>query len=116
MDVQLAEAAAELLLLVEVDLLVAEEDDEVLGERVVDLLELLVAERLREVDAFDLGADHRAQGYDANGLIRHWGTAFRNGWRHENDEVRAPAPALAIRAWSTRPLDGMGGPNGRIGG
>jgi hypothetical protein len=61
MQVQLAEAAAELLVLVVAELLVAEEDHQVVHQRIVHLLELLVAERPGEVDAEDLRADHGRQ-------------------------------------------------------
>ena len=49
MDVQLAEQAAERLLLLRRQVLVAEEDDPVVDERVVDLLERALVERLPEV-------------------------------------------------------------------
>ena len=57
MDVQLAEAAAERLVLLVRQLLVAEEDHQVLHQRVMDLLEGLVAERPGKVDAGNLRAD-----------------------------------------------------------
>ena len=44
-----------------VSVLVAEEDDEVLHQRVVHFLELLIAERPRQVDPADFGADMRRQ-------------------------------------------------------
>ena len=46
MDVQFAEPAAKILLLVEVDFLITKEDDEMLGQGVVDFLELLISQRL----------------------------------------------------------------------
>ena len=57
MDVQLAELAPERLLPIEVEGLVAEEQHLVLDQRVVQLLELLVAQGPAEIDAGDLGAD-----------------------------------------------------------
>ena len=73
MDVQFAEQAAERLVLVERQLLVAEEDHLMRHQRVVHFLELLVAERLAEIDTEDLRAD------------RGGGTAspqwFRRAWR-----------------------------------
>ena len=70
MDVQLAEAAAEVEVLVLGDMLVAEEDHQVLRQRAVDLLEGLVAERLRQIDAADLGADDRRQLVDRDRVVR----------------------------------------------
>ena len=71
MHVQRAEAAAEILLLLVVDLLVAEEDHQVLHQRVVDLLELLVAQRPRQVHAGDLRADGGRELAHADGLEAH---------------------------------------------
>ena len=71
MHVQLAEAAAERHLLLVVHLLVAEEDHEVLHQRVVHFLEDLVSHRLRQVDAEDLGADHRRHLADLDRLVGH---------------------------------------------
>ena len=63
---QLAEQAAEGQVLVGRDVLVAEEDHEVLGERAMDLVHLAVGARiavdeLADVDAGDLRADDRRQ-------------------------------------------------------
>ena len=57
MGMQRPEAAAEILVLVDRHLLVAEEDHQVVHQRIVHFLELLVAERLGEIDAEDLGTD-----------------------------------------------------------
>ena len=53
MDVQLAEIAAEPLVGVHVHRLIAEEQHLVLGQRQMQLLDLTVAERIRERDAGD---------------------------------------------------------------
>src|SRR5258707_6880580 len=53
------------------ELLVAEEDDEVLHQRVVHLVELLIAERPRQIDPGNLGADMRRQLFDLDRLVRH---------------------------------------------
>ncbi len=50
MDVQIAEQPAERQVLVLAQMLVAEEDHQILGERAVELVDLPVAERLRQVD------------------------------------------------------------------
>ena len=68
---QLAEQPPEILVLLVAEALVAEEDDEVLHQRVVHFLELLVAERPRQVDPGDLGADMRRQLFDLDRLIGH---------------------------------------------
>jgi len=71
MHMQLAEAAAEILLLLGRKRLLAKEDHEVLHERVMDLLELLVAELSTEIGAENLGADGRSQFPDLDRLIAH---------------------------------------------
>ena len=68
---QIAELAAEILVLVVGQMLVAEEDHQVFHQRVVHFLELLVAERARQVDPADLGADMRRQLSDLDCLIGH---------------------------------------------
>ena len=69
MGVQVAEQPAERQVLVLRDVLVAEEDHQVLGQRAVDLVLLAIGERLAEVDAGDLGADDRRQLVDGEGLV-----------------------------------------------
>ena len=56
------------LLLGVVHVLVAKEDDLMRHQRVVHLLERLVAERLRQIDASNLGADHRRYSMDLDRL------------------------------------------------
>jgi hypothetical protein len=83
-NVKPAETPAEFFLLVEIDVLIAEENDEMLGQGVVDFLELLVAEWLAQVDALDLGPDDRGQWLDGDGLVGHGVTpagTFFEGWR-----------------------------------
>src|SRR6185312_12002562 len=71
MDREVAEAAAEILLLVDGQILVAEEDHQVFHQRIVHLLELLVAERARQVDPADFGPDMRRQLFDRDRLVGH---------------------------------------------
>ena len=71
MRVQRAEAAAEVLVLVDRHLLVAEEDHQVLHQRIMHFLELLVAQRLGEVDAEDFGADGGRELAHVDRLIGH---------------------------------------------
>ena len=62
--------AAEIEVLFVADVLVAEEDHQVFRQRAVDLLEGLVAERLRQIDAADLRADDRRQLVDRDRVVR----------------------------------------------
>ena len=62
MEMQLTELAAEDEMLLRRDVLVAEEDDEVFGERAMDLVHLavgagIVRDQLADVDAGDFRAD-----------------------------------------------------------
>src|SRR5690242_13559619 len=70
-DRQLAEQAAERLVLVMGEVLAAEEHDHIFHQRVVHLLELLIAERARQIDPADLGPDMRRQLPDLDRLVRH---------------------------------------------
>ena len=71
---QVAELAAEGEMLLWADLLVAEEDHEVFGQRAMDLVHLAVGgvavDQLADVDAAYLRADDRRQLLDADGFIR----------------------------------------------
>ena len=71
MDVQLAEQAAECLVLIEGQLLVAEEQHLMRHQRVVHFLELLVAERLAQVDAGNFRADGRGGRLHLDGFVWH---------------------------------------------
>lgn len=71
---QLAELAAEGEVLLRRDVLVAEEDDEVLGERAVDLVHLPVGagiaiDELADIDARDFRADDGRELFDGDGLV-----------------------------------------------
>ena len=57
MHVEPAEAAAERLVLLDRQLLLAKEEHQMIHERIVHILELPVSELLGQVDAKDLGAD-----------------------------------------------------------
>ena len=74
MNVQLAEFAAEGEMLLRRDVLVAEEDHEIFGERAMDLVHLVVGARvvideLADIDAGNLRADDRRQLLDRDGLV-----------------------------------------------
>ena len=69
MDVQVAELPAEGEMLLGGEMLVAEEDHEIFRQRPMDLVGGLVAERLRQIDAADLGADDRRQLVERDRLV-----------------------------------------------
>src|SRR5580704_10242059 len=58
-------------LIFKADLLFAEEYDLVLDKRAVQLLDLFVRQRLRQIDIADLRADMRRDGLNRNGFIAH---------------------------------------------
>jgi hypothetical protein len=62
---------AEILVLVVRQVLIAKKDRQVFHQRIMHFLELLIAERPRQVDPADLGADMRRQLGDLDRLIRH---------------------------------------------
>ena len=66
---QLAETAPEVLVLLDAHLLVAKEDDQMLGERPLDLGELLLADRARQIDAIEGGADGGREAGHPDGFI-----------------------------------------------
>src|SRR5438874_4470312 len=68
---QFAKETPERLVLVMVERLVAEEDDKIFHQRVVHFLELLIAERTRQVDSADFRADMRRQLSDLDRLVGH---------------------------------------------
>ena len=70
MDVQFAEQPAEGEMLLRRDVLIAEEDDEVLRQRAVELVHRPVGQRAGEVDAADFRADDRREPVDADRLVR----------------------------------------------
>src|SRR5262252_1625640 len=71
MDVELAEAPAEGLVLIGSEVLIAEEDDPVVDEGVVDPLEGSVVQGRGQIDAVDHGAHVRCELLYAD-----------RGWRH----------------------------------
>ena len=74
MNMQLAELAAEGEMLLGADVLVAKEDHEIFGERAVDFVHLAVGTRfvrdkLADIDAGNLRADHGRQLFHRDGLV-----------------------------------------------
>jgi hypothetical protein len=70
MEVEIAKEATKGQVLVLGQVLVAEEDHRVFGERAVDFVERAVAERLRQVYTTDLAADDRCQLVDGYCVVR----------------------------------------------
>ena len=83
-----------------VELLVAEEDHQVLHQRVMDLLEGLVAERPGEIDAEDLGADHGRELAHLDGLVAH---GFPPYFCRKPTREKTMSDTLILRA-ATRPM------------
>jgi hypothetical protein len=89
MDVQFTEQPAERLVLVERQFLVAEEDHLMRHERIVHLLELLVAQRPAEIDTGDLRADCRGGRLNLDGFVGH-------GWRSSRFVGDYPSEATSL--------------------
>ena len=68
---ELAEIAAEPLVGLSVHRLIAKEQNLVLRERLVQFLDLAVAERIGKSDALDQGTDARCDRRDLDGFIAH---------------------------------------------
>ena len=100
MDVQLPEPPPEILLLVQRDVLVPEEDDPVLHQRIMHLGELMVAERARQIDAADLRTHRRRQGTHPYGFVWHDSVLPSAGPARPRG---APAPC-AVTAIGSRPI------------
>ena len=71
MDVRLAEIAHKAFVRIEVDLLIAEEEDAMRDDGFVHFLHLPIAERPGEIDIADLGPDMRRRGGDGDGVVAH---------------------------------------------
>src|SRR5215467_14932399 len=78
-NVQLAETAPERLVAFHVKRLIAKEQDLMLRQRLVQLLDLAVAERLGERQAVDLGANARRDRRDVDGFVGHGVTSRVRG-------------------------------------
>src|SRR5262245_48047807 len=74
MNVQLAEPPAEVLLLIHIDRLIAKEDHEVLQQGAMDLVELLIAEPLRQIDPVNFRTNVRSDLAHLDGVVAHWCT------------------------------------------
>src|SRR4029453_12554053 len=70
-NIQFTEVAAEPLVGFHIQRLIAEEQNLVLGQRPMQLLDLTVAEWLRQRDAFNTGADARRHRRDTYGFMAH---------------------------------------------
>src|ERR1700739_4156217 len=94
-DVQLAELATEVEMLLFRDILVAEEDHQVLCQRAVDFLERLVAQWLRQGNAADLRANDRRQLIDRDRVV----------WRRVVGVVFVARSVVATQGAHGRPPD-----------
>lgn len=61
MDVESAEVPAQGFMLLSRQILIAEKDDEIVEQRIVEFLKPFVAQRKREIYALQLGADEGGQ-------------------------------------------------------
>jgi hypothetical protein len=83
MNVQFTEISAEPLMGFHIQRLVAKEQNLMLRQRLMQLLDLAVAERFRQRDALDIGADTGRDRSDADGVIAHGKASWRDwvcGW------------------------------------
>jgi hypothetical protein len=78
-NVQVAKIAAERLVAFHVERLIAKEQDLMLRQRLVQLLDLAVAERFGERQAVDLGANARRNRRDVDGFVAHGVTSRVRG-------------------------------------
>src|SRR5262245_58713679 len=69
--VELAKTATERLVLIDGQLLIAKEEQEVVHERIVDLLKLSIVERLGQIETKDLRANTRCRFAYSYSLIIH---------------------------------------------
>ena len=68
---EIAEQPAQRLVAFEIEVLVAEEDHRMFGERGLDLLQLAAAQRLGQIDAGNFRADMDGQGGHLDGAVGH---------------------------------------------
>src|SRR5512132_1354876 len=86
MNMQFTEISAEPLVGFDIQRLIAKEQNLVLRQRLMQVLDLTIAEWLSQCDAFDIGADARRNRRDADGSIAH-GMTFDGGgsqWRRSD--------------------------------
>src|SRR5262250_1346739 len=95
MDVELAEAPAESLVLIGSEVLIAEEDDPVVDEGVVDPLEGRFVQGRGQIDAVDHGAHVRRELLYADRCWRHGSLLWLAA-------ILWPSPALFNRALPSR--------------
>src|SRR5262249_15180763 len=81
MNVQLAEPPTEVLLLIHMDRLIAKEYHEVLQQGAMDLVELPIAEPLRQIDPMNFRTNVGSDLAHLDGVVAHWCTPFPHRWR-----------------------------------
>src|SRR3954466_4439547 len=88
MDSEFAESAAEVDQVLRVDVLIAEDQQLVFGERILDGVALFVRHRPAQVDARDFGAQVGTNPRDRDaGLLRDYGAALKAADRFIHDEA-----------------------------
>src|ERR1700757_4230072 len=83
-NMQFTEISSESLVGFCIQRLIAEEQDLVIRQRLMQLLDLTVAERLRERGSFDIGADARRNRRDIYGFIAHGTVSCYSTFAPEN--------------------------------
>src|SRR6516164_56951 len=96
MNVQLAKPPTEVLLLIHIDRLIAKEDHEVLQQGAMDLVELLIAQRLRQIDPMNFRTNVGRHLAHLDGVVAHWCTPYRLRSR-----AKSQAPSSAVERTST---------------
>src|SRR5271166_5897574 len=97
-NVQVSKIAAERLVRFHVERLIAKEQNLMLRQRLVQLLELAVAERLGERQAVDLGANARRDRRDVDGFVAHGVTLSSAGKIYEFSGTAATAGEITAAA------------------
>src|SRR5262245_32430449 len=77
MNMQLAEPPTETLMLIHIDRLIAKEDHEILQQGAMNLIELLIAEPLRQIDPMNLGANVGSDLAHLDAVVAHRRTPYR---------------------------------------
>src|SRR5262245_6218821 len=94
MNVQLAEPPTEVLLLIHIDRLIAKEDHEVLQQRAMDLVELLIAEPLRQIDPVNFRTNVGSDLAHLDGVVAHWCAPYPQ---------RSPVNGIGAQSRTRRP-------------
>src|SRR2546421_11747100 len=99
-NVQVAKIAAERLVTFLVERLIAKEQNLMLRQRLVQLLDLAVAERLGEPQAVDLGANTRRDRRDVDRFVAH-GVTSRVSGKYMSFQGQPPPPQPLGGLWQS---------------